>query len=145
MIYLPERRRVPLGGIELIMITILIACAVVLIVLFSKKKNEDLPPTPTYRPPMTPPAPMVTPAPRPTASPSPVVIRSSPTFRPPVSPVMPPPVPSGSPVTSNQHTLYMFERRVSVPKCPRCDGEYDITKEVCCICGYQFRKGVRYS
>ena len=133
-----------MDGIEIFMIAILIACAVVLIVLFAKKKNEDLPPTPTYRPPMAPPTPPLGSAAGSPAS-APIVIRSSPSLRPPVSPVTPPPVPSGSPVTSNQHTLYMFERRVSVPKCPRCDGEYDITKEVCCICGYQFRKGVRYS
>lgn len=45
-------------------------------------------------------------------------------------------------VHSNQHTIYAFEREVQVYVCPRCDGENSVNRHICCICGYEFRKGV---
>lgn len=47
-----------------------------------------------------------------------------------------------STVPSNQHTIYAFEREVQVYVCPRCDGENSVSRHICCICGYEFKKGV---
>ena len=52
---------------------------------------------------------------------------------------VPIPIPDGP---SNQHTIYAFERNVPVYMCPRCDGENSPMRSVCCICGFEFRKGV---
>lgn len=46
------------------------------------------------------------------------------------------------PVPSEQHTIYAFEREVQVQVCPRCDGENSMGRQICCICGFEFRKGV---
>lgn len=44
---------------------------------------------------------------------------------------------------SVQHTLYVFERYQQVRQCPRCDGENSVNRNICCICGFDFTKGVR--
>lgn len=43
---------------------------------------------------------------------------------------------------SPQHTIYAFERQVQVQVCPCCDGENAVGRQSCCICGFEFRKGV---
>lgn len=45
-------------------------------------------------------------------------------------------------VPSDQHTIYAFEREAQVYVCPRCDGENSVSRHICCICGFEFRKGV---
>ena len=42
---------------------------------------------------------------------------------------------------SDQLTIYAFEREVQVYVCPRCDGENSVHRNICCICGFEFRKG----
>ena len=49
-----------------------------------------------------------------------------------------------TPISSDQHTIYAFERSVPVHVCPQCDGENSPDRSICCICGFEFRKGVRY-
>lgn len=44
-------------------------------------------------------------------------------------------------IPSDQHTIYAFEREVQVYVCPRCDGENSVHRNICCICGFEFRKG----
>ena len=52
------------------------------------------------------------------------------------------PEPEVQPQTpSDQHTIYAFEREVQVYVCPRCDGENSVHRNICCICGFEFRKG----
>lgn len=58
---------------------------------------------------------------------------------------MPPGEPATEPVreeAAQQHTIYAFERQVQVQVCPRCDGENSMGRQSCCICGFEFRKGV---
>jgi len=58
-------------------------------------------------------------------------------------PYMPEPVvPEQERAPSDQHTIYAFEREVQVYVCPRCDGENSVSRHICCICGFEFRKGV---
>jgi len=95
--------------------------------------NPPSPPVPgTYNPP-SPPVPG-------TYNPPPAPVTG--TFVPPSPiPPMPPAETPSLPAEKDQHTIYAFAREAQVCVCPCCDGENNIYRDRCCICGYEFRRG----
>ena len=100
---------------EICLIVVLVVCVLALFFIYYKKKKEDE--SSVYGGPFTPPGPVSVPPASRTATP--------------VKPV------------SNQKNIYVFEPYRQVRQCPRCDGENAISRNTCCICGFDFTKGVR--
>lgn len=116
-----------------------------------------VPPAPVAAPPVYTPVPSAPVAAPPTYAPAPIAappvyapVPSVPapvarTPEPPVSapaPAAEPPKPEpASPAVKEQHTIYAFEREAQVCVCPRCDGENNIYRSNCCICGFELRRG----
>ena len=74
---------------------------------------------------------------------SPGSLDRGPGYTPPVDtglPVQPPPE-EVAPTAEDQHTIYAFAREVQVNICPCCDGENNIYRDRCCICGFAFERG----
>ena len=125
----------------------LVGAGVLLVLCFRQKPDKTTAfPPPVSRPAVppasyTPPVPPVSPAGSasyvPPAPPAPYV--------PPVPPAVPvsPPVSAAepAPVEKEQHTIYAFTREAQVCVCPCCDGENNIYRDKCCICGFEFRRG----
>ena len=126
-----ERKAKALQSTQLLLILLLVGCVAALFFLWLKNRNSAPEPEPTPEP-MPEPGPVIVPVP-------------NPDFVPNSGPVpIPGPGPIPGPVMpSNQNTIYGFERTVPVYVCPRCDGENSPTRSVCCICGFEFRKGYR--
>ena len=139
----------------------LVGAGLLLVLCFRQKpdKNATFPP-PVSRP-AVPPAPGPYVPPTPPASPAPVATYMPPTppapsaaYVPPVTPApyVPPTPPAApapqaapaaepAPVEKEQHTIYAFAREAQVCICPCCDGENNIYREKCSICGFEFRRG----
>lgn len=111
-------------GYQILLIFLLVGCVAALFFIWMKNRNAA--PEPEEAPPEPEPARhVIVPVVDPTPAPTPIPVY---------------PVPPGE---SNQRTIYAFERTVPVVMCPRCDGENSPIRSVCCICGFEFRKGVR--
>ena len=113
----------------LLIIGALAGAGVLMYLCFRQKPETEVTPARTA---------VIVPKPEPMPAPVPEVVNVRPgTWR----DSFPPPEPEPLPTAKDQHTIYTFARETQVCVCPCCDGENNIYRDRCCICGFEFRRG----